>query len=118
MKHEELVGITASAIALNVEKVGILRERDQKALEKIVRMSTELWLECCSQRYRLIVTLDGGIEDWLAKEDMDSKTVKLVLRPGLKRFGNAHGDRMEIEEPVTGWRTVVEAYPPQRAVSG
>jgi hypothetical protein len=118
MKYEELVAVTANTIALNVEKVATPKEKDRKSLHKIVRMSAELWLECCSQRYRLLVTLASEVEDVLGHEQLTLKAVKLVFRPELRRFGNAHGDRMEIEEPVTGWRSAVETYPPQRAVSG
>jgi len=117
MTYENLLALTASAIAQNIERVAVFKDKDRKALNKIVRLSVELWLECCSQRYRLIVTLGDGPEDVLTKPLQDVPLVKLLLKPQLRKFGNAHGDRLEVEGVVTGWRSMVEVYPPQRAVS-
>jgi len=67
-----------------VGKVASLREKDRKSLQKIICMSAELWLECCSQRYRLLVTLASGVEDVLAHEQLNFKAVKLVFKPELR----------------------------------
>lgn len=117
MTYEKLVALTVNAIARNIEKVATFQEKDRKALQKIVRLSAELWLECCSQRYRLIVTLAGGIEDVLGISQGNIRLAKLVLKPELRRFGNSHGDQLANEELIAGWRSAVDIYPPQRAVS-
>jgi hypothetical protein len=116
--YDRLVSLVVKAVACNIEKVAALQEKDRKAIDKIVRASAELWLDCCSQRYRLIVTLAGGIEDVLAISQGNIRLVKLVLKPELRRFGNLYGENLAVEEPVRGWRSAVEVYPSQRVVSG
>ncbi|KAI9868556.1 MAG: hypothetical protein M1823_009074, partial [Watsoniomyces obsoletus] len=55
--YETLVASLVNTIAGKIGKVANIQEKDRRALHKIVRNAAKLWLECCSQRYRLIFTL-------------------------------------------------------------
>jgi hypothetical protein len=116
--YEKAVALAVTNVAAKIEQVAILKKKDRIVLYKIVRTSTEIWVECCSQRYRILVTLASGIEDVLGESEGNIQLVKVVLEPSLRRFGNAHGENLTIEEPIVGWRQEVEVYPPQRVVSG
>ncbi|KAF2827324.1 hypothetical protein CC86DRAFT_439794 [Ophiobolus disseminans] len=117
MNYEKIVACTANAIAQPIEKVAVLKGNHYEALQNIVRITVKLWLECCSQRYRLMVLLEDGIVDALASPQCSPPSVKLVFKPQLRKFGNAQGERMELEDSIVGWRSAVDVYPPQRVVS-
>jgi hypothetical protein len=112
--YEKAIASAVANIAAKIEQVAILKEKDRVVLYKIVRTSAEIWFECCSQRYRILMTLASGVEDVLGVSEGNIRLVKVVLKPALRRFGNAHGDNLTVEEPIVGWRQEVEVYPPQR----
>jgi hypothetical protein len=116
--YEKTIASAVTNIAQKIEAVATLKEKERMALHRIVRTSAELWFECCSQRYRIMVILTNGAADVLDISQDNIRMVKLVIRPALRKFGNVHGDNLEAEEVVVGWRSEIEIYPPQRVVSG
>jgi ribosomal protein L17 len=104
-KYESVIALTMKNMARNLEKVALLQDREYKALYKIVRCCAELWLECCSQRHRIIVVLASRNEDVLGISEGNTRLVKLVLKPALRKPGNAQGGNLMNEEVVVGWKS-------------
>lgn len=92
-------------------KVAQLDDREKKGLESIVRLCARTWLECCSQRYRLLVVLPDGVNDLMSLSGRDVRAVKLLVQPHIKRFGTSQGEDLARGEAVTGWTGLVSAYP-------
>ena len=109
--YNETVSVLVTNIAQAIAKVASLNERDFKILEALVNLSGRTWLECCSQRYRLIMQLpaaDGNIFNLSRKE---ARTLTLVVSPELKRYGSSQGEQLHGGELVTGWRGLAVSYP-------
>jgi hypothetical protein len=108
---EASVTSVTDAICLALLKVVTVQEKDRKNLENVVRLAGKIWLESCSQRYRLIVVLQHGSGDILSRMSADEDNLKLVIRPDLKRYGDSHGKGLMRGEPLAGWKGQVETYP-------
>ncbi|CAO2656250.1 Nn.00g050530.m01.CDS01 [Neocucurbitaria sp. VM-36] len=109
--YEEAIKTAVNAVCRALEKVAIVEARERKILEGILRLSAKIWLEFCSQRYRLMVVLSKGSGDILTSMGTDNRTLSLIVRPDLKRYGDSQGRELERGESVTGWKSLVESYP-------
>lgn len=99
-------------IRSSLENVSALGASDDKTLESIIRLCAKVWLECCSQRYRLLVRLPAEADDHLAcTTKRGAYSLKLVVKPDIKRFGNSQGEDLAMGEAVTGWRGLIQSYP-------
>ena len=111
--HESAVTEAKTDLHRALGRVAYLAERDQKILDNIVRLCAKIWLECCSQRYRLIMILPDGIANLLSSPKREIRPLKLLVKPYIKRFGTSQGDDLAAGEAVTGWKGLVERYPTQ-----
>lgn len=108
---ESAVSEALEALHRALEKVISLGSRDRKILESMVRLCAKIWLECCSQRYRLLVIVPDGKEDFLTSPRREARSLKLIARPELKRYGNSQGEELSSSESVTGWQGSLVTYP-------
>ena len=109
--HEIAVERARNDLHCALGRVAYLAERDRKILDNIVRLCAKIWLECCSQRYRILVTLSDGLDDLLTSPRRDAHTLRLLVKPYIKRFGTSQGGDITTGEIVTGWNGLVERYP-------
>lgn len=109
--HEIAVERARNELNYALGRVAYLAERDRKILDNIVRLCAKIWLECCSQRYRILVTLPDGLDDLLMLPRRDTHTLRLLVKPDIKRFGTSQGGDITTGESVTGWKGLVERYP-------
>lgn len=89
-------------ICWELEKSVSISEGELQRMRDLVRKAAQLWLDVGQQRYRLFLlmgemplrsgqaSLDGG-----GRQD-------LVVVPELRRKGNAQGERLEVDELVSG----------------
>jgi hypothetical protein len=98
-------------ISNTLAKVTTLDREEKHALDGILQIAAKLWLEVCSQRYRLFVIIPNGNMDVLRHVRKDTGELRLVVKPGLQRFGNSKGTDMNQGEWLAGWRSEVETYP-------
>jgi hypothetical protein len=92
-------------------RVAELDQGDHRVLDRIVQLSAKTWLECCAQRYRLLVVLSEGVEELLLPPWRNIRAVNLLVKPDIKRFGTSQGENLAKSEAVTGWRGLVASYP-------
>ncbi|KAJ8111357.1 hypothetical protein OPT61_g6032 [Boeremia exigua] len=113
ISHENAVSAALKELRGALGRVMILSDRDQKILDNIVRLCAKTWLECCSQKYRLIMVLPDGIAHLLLHPEKEARPIRLLVKPDIKRFGTSQGEGLTTGEAVTGWKSVVERYPIQ-----
>ncbi|KAI4664969.1 uncharacterized protein J4E79_003268 [Alternaria viburni] len=109
--YSETISALVTIISQAIERVASLNERDLKLLDALVNLSGRTWLECCSQRYRLIMQLpiaEGNILNLPRKE---AQALTLVVSPELKRYGSSQGEQLHGGEPITGWKGLAVSYP-------
>lgn len=76
-------------------------------------MAARLWLDICSQRYRILVILPNSSGNVLKATKGGCKSLKLVVKPEIRRIGNSHGQELAKEEIVRGWRGADAAHEPR-----
>ncbi|KAI4693069.1 uncharacterized protein J4E88_001440 [Alternaria novae-zelandiae] len=109
--YSETISTLVTIISQAIERVASLNERDLKLLDALVNLSGRTWLECCSQRYRLIMQLpiaEGNILNLPRKE---AQALTLVVSPELKRYGSSQGEQLHGGETITGWKGLTVSYP-------
>lgn len=96
----------------SLKTIASLGPSDDQTLESVIRLCARTWLECCSQRYRLLVRMPDEVDDYLAPTTGREKySLKVVVKPDIKRFGTSQGEDLAKGEVVTGWRGLVQSYP-------
>jgi hypothetical protein len=96
-----------------LKKIAFVSTSDRHKLDELVGMAGMLWLELCSQRYRLRVVLPNDVEDVIMREIKAWGLIKLVFKPGLLRSGNVEGQNLSREDYVGGWRGQNFEYHPK-----
>ena len=85
-----------------LEEVSNLDKSSVQAAESIVKKAAKMWLEFGMQRCRILVIVQGSslksAEERIQRAQ--EATLKLVMVPELKRFGNSKGQDVHIEETV------------------
>jgi hypothetical protein len=109
--YETMVAATVDTFFRLLQKIAAPGEQEKRSLEVIVRLSAKVWLELCSQEYRLLMDLKTPSGNVLAAAPAAMTSLCLVRIPSLRRFGSINGDDMTKEELVAGWRSIVESYP-------
>ncbi|OAL46068.1 hypothetical protein IQ07DRAFT_634948 [Pyrenochaeta sp. DS3sAY3a] len=109
--YEDSVITILNTMCRALNRVTTVERKHTKILEGILRLSTKVWLELCSQRYRLVVIILDGSDSLLTSMSANTGSLSLVLRPDLKRYGDSHGSDLTRGEAVSGWRGQVETYP-------
>ncbi|KAJ4365714.1 hypothetical protein N0V83_008334 [Neocucurbitaria cava] len=105
--YEEAVKTAVSAICRALDKVAIVEAREQKILEGILRLSAKIWLEFCSQRYRLMVVMSKGSGDILTSMGSATGSLSLIVRPDLKRYGDSQGRDLERASQIRELRDLI-----------
>lgn len=108
---ERSVTAVVNSIIRALERVAAVQAKDRRGLETVVRLAGKIWLESCSQRYRLVVVLSHGSGDILSLPGAFQGALKLIVRPDLKRYGDSQGKHLTRGEPVAGWKGLLETYP-------
>ncbi|KAH8727124.1 hypothetical protein GQ44DRAFT_825222 [Phaeosphaeriaceae sp. PMI808] len=108
---ENSTAAAVDAICDAISKVATVQAANSKNLENIVHSAAKIWLESCSQRYRLVVILPDGISDMLSYSNRNDGPFRVVVRPELKRYGDSQGKGLRRGEQLSGWQSQVESYP-------
>ncbi|KAF2026787.1 hypothetical protein EK21DRAFT_115409 [Setomelanomma holmii] len=107
---DESITTTMNAICGALVDVAKVQTRDRKGLEGVVRFAVKIWLESCSQRYRLIVVLPEVHRHILTPGFVENGGLRLVVRPDVKRYGDSHGKDLMRGESLAGWKGLSETY--------
>jgi hypothetical protein len=107
---EESIASAVRVICRALDRVATVQDKDRKTSESIVRLAAKTWLESCSQRYRLIVTVPHGSGDILSNSGSHEGSLRLIVRPELTRYGDSQGKDLMRGEPLAGWKGQVEIY--------
>lgn len=107
---ERSVNAVVNSIIRALERVTMLHADNRGSLETMVHLAAKIWLESCSQRYRLIVVLSNGSGDILSSTGTVDMPLRLIIRPDLKRYGDSQGKHLTRGEPVAGWKSLTETY--------
>ncbi|KAF2827327.1 hypothetical protein CC86DRAFT_466119 [Ophiobolus disseminans] len=108
---ERSVTAIMNSIIRATERVATIQANDHRVLETVVRLAGKIWLESCSQRYRVVVVVSHGSGDILSLPGEFEGTLRLVVRPEVKRYGDSQGKHLTRGEPVAGWKGLLETYP-------
>jgi hypothetical protein len=108
---EASVANVMDVICQTLQKVTTIQTKDLKSLEQIILLAGRVWVESCSQRYRLIMILPHGSGDIMQYVASNHDTLQLVVRPDLKRYGDSQGKGLMRGEPLAGWKAQIETYP-------
>lgn len=109
--YEDSVITVLNAMCHTLNRVTTVERKHSRILEGILRLSAKVWLELCSQRYRLVMIISDESDNFLTSMSAGSRPANLILRPELKRYGDMHGSDLTLGEAVDGWRGQVETYP-------
>lgn len=86
-----------------LEKITQVTSNDRQSMTELVKKAAKLWLEVGQQRYRLYVLMsESGKEPVRGSVPDHDGALSIVVTPGLRRFGNSQGDRLDKEEIVMG----------------
>jgi hypothetical protein len=85
-----------------IEKVATLGLKERQVLNDLVRLAARLWLDICSQRCRILVVLPNSSGNVLKATKGGCPSLKLVVKPEIRRTGNSHGQDPTKEEIVGG----------------
>jgi len=107
---ERSVRAVVNTIVRTLDRVAIVQAESRVSLETMVHLAAKIWLESCSQRYRIIVVISNGSGDVLSSTDEVDAPLRLVIRPDLKRYGDSQGKHLTRGEPVAGWKSLTEIY--------
>ncbi|KAF3050006.1 hypothetical protein E8E11_009777 [Didymella keratinophila] len=105
------VAVAVDSLCRELETVKTITSRDREVIDSIVRLAGKLWLEFCSQRYRLMVISSSDNDNDMFPVVGDKKPLRLVTRPDLRRYGDSAGKSLTIGEPIAGWQKCVQTYP-------
>jgi hypothetical protein len=76
-----------------------------QAIERMTLKAASMWLEFGMQRCRILVLVQGSnlksLEEKIKRAQ--EHTLKLVLVPELKKFGNSNGHDLDVEETGGDW---------------
>jgi len=108
--YDQSVATIVEEISQAVEKVATLGLKEQQVLNDLIRLAARLWLDICSQRYRILVVLPNSSGNVLKVTKGGSKSLKLVVKPEIRRIGNSHGQELAKEEIIGGWNGADAAY--------
>lgn len=55
--------------------------------------------------------MPDGLANPLSGSRREIRTLRLLVKPDIKRFGTSQGGDLATGEAVTGWKGLVERYP-------
>ncbi|KAF2115768.1 hypothetical protein BDV96DRAFT_645953 [Lophiotrema nucula] len=106
----------AKAMYSSIGRVAPVGLSEQQGLQDIAGHAGKMWLEFCSQPYRIHIgrpTFDNGSShDVLAEERVESvpAPLTLIVRPEMVRMGNSLGEDLSLVEGVRGWKADMVDY--------
>ena len=103
--------VVLAFVCNTISRVTIPDPRERNALDELLQLAARLWLDACSQRFRLFVVLPESRADVLRLPKSELNCLQLVIKPELQRFGNLRGDDICKGESLTGWRSHIEVLP-------
>jgi hypothetical protein len=109
--YEMVVAVAVETFARLVENISSYGEQERTTLDNIVWLCAKVWLECCSQQYRLIVRLAASDGNFLSAGPRVAPFLRLMRSPELRKFGKLKGTTLSSEEPIAGWKGDVDTYP-------
>lgn len=102
--YNNSVAVIVEDICHTLGKVAHIASKNRQKIEDLVKMAATLWLEICSQRYRVRVILPEGCEDIMASSGHLLNPLRLIIKPALKRWGNSQGQDLFKEEFIGAWK--------------
>jgi hypothetical protein len=96
------------------ETIGKVSDVDKdtvRTLEDLARKAAKMWLEFNTQRCRILVDMSGSSlklpsSDRIRK--LRESSLKMVVVPPLKRYGNSKGQDLHKEEKIVGCEGTTE----------
>jgi hypothetical protein len=85
-----------------LNEVSSVDDRCLQAVESIIKKAAKMWLDFGTQRCRIMVVVQGSnLKSAQEKiQTARSNTLKLVVVPELKKFGNSKGQDVDVQETV------------------
>ncbi|KAF2201017.1 hypothetical protein GQ43DRAFT_463500 [Delitschia confertaspora ATCC 74209] len=88
-----------------VKRVTTTGPKEVEDLRKLVNTAAKLWLEVCSQRYRILVVLPNSTGNIFDREQKrDNRALKVIVKPELRRIGNSQGQELSKQEAIGKWK--------------
>ncbi|CAI6331926.1 unnamed protein product [Periconia digitata] len=103
---EESLMLISEDIAGAIRRISSVEAHIERNLLDLVKLCGQLWLEVCSQRYRVNMVLPTDAQDLLIAPFEGIGKLKLVIKPELRRTGNSQGLELSKEEVISGWKGV------------
>ena len=101
---ERSLKATVSDLSRRIQRVASFSEGETEQLKEMVQKAAELWLETCSQRYRIMIVLPSAEGNIFGSSKVKSSVLKLIGKPEVRRIGNAQGDDFDEEDTaIQGW---------------
>jgi hypothetical protein len=105
----------ANAVADISRAVGYVFAVDDKTTDdvrNIIRLAIKFWLDLASQRCRLVIVLQSADGNLLSGQRAGRKPQDLVVQPEIHRFGNSHGEDLQLEETLKSCMGEVRKFKP------
>ena len=99
--YEKNLSLICQTISDAVIGITTLDTVQMHAVNSIVSSAAKFWIETCSQRYRVFMDMPENSTDILSLSRRPPATMRLLVRPGLKRIGNSRGEELTREDVVS-----------------
>ena len=104
LSYERWLSDTVEDVSHELKRVASMKDDDKQRIRDLVRKGAKMWLEIGLQRYRIFLLMSKtGIKPSRSGQAFVDRygEQELVVHPEVRRRGNAQGDRLEKDEPVT-----------------
>ncbi|KAF2733040.1 hypothetical protein EJ04DRAFT_296397 [Polyplosphaeria fusca] len=107
---EMSVAAIATDISTTIANVASIGSKEVETIRDIVDISGRIWLEMCSQPYRITLkTAPEGGTDILSSAKLTAR-LTLIIRPCFYRCGNGQGQDLDNDSKVLGWQEKEVVY--------
>lgn len=97
-------------ISRAIEKLCLVDESQQRAIQSLVSQAAKFWLDVGSQHYRVLVVMPSSTGNPLQEAKPGYGQIRLIINPKLQRIGNAVGEALDKVETVGKWDGLSEPY--------
>ena len=99
--HDECVGTIVDDIYDAVDEIAAVSESDRQVVEDFVKMAAQFWLNVSALNCRIMLYFPADGTKVLGTRKSATK-LKLVVKPEVRRRGNAQGVRLDREQVLKG----------------
>jgi len=110
--YDQSVRVIVNDINDAVDEIAAVSESDRQVVQDFVKMAVQFWLDVSSQKCRIVLRFPpDGVKVLGTRQALT--TLQLVVKPEVRRRGNAQGQRLDREQVVKGCEGVTAEFRPR-----